>query len=167
MIVPLPLFATAIVRGAPLRPIGTAPRSSVVALTASTGPVGAATPVPVRFSVALPPLVATPSVAERTPVAVGVKRWMTVQLWPAARFVPAAQVPVRAKSPALAPPGVSDVIASVPPPALVTVVVSGVLVLPRTTLPNASVPGTATGRRRGRRGTADTRKRDRAGPPSS
>jgi len=53
----------------PTRVLGKAKESG---LAVSTGAVGALLPVPLRSSVALPPLLAIASVADRAPVVVGV-----------------------------------------------------------------------------------------------
>ena len=62
-----------------------------------------------------------------------------MQLAPAASVVLTAHVPLRMKSPALAPPGVNEAMVSIPPPELVSVTPFALLILLLTcTLPKLS-----------------------------
>ena len=112
----------------------------------ASDPDGAATPVPDRPMVGLPPLVTSASVALFAPSCAGAKTKVTVQLCEAVSDIPFAQVPVRENAAALGPPAVSDDTTSVPPPPLVMLNVCAALVVPNATLPNASGPGAVSSR---------------------
>ena len=100
-------------------------------------------PVPVTVIVAFPPLLVMARLAARAPSAVGAKLQMTVQLCAAASAVALAQVPLRTKSPGLAPPGVNVPSVNVPVPELVTETVWVALLPPTTVLGKLNESGLA------------------------
>ena len=75
--VPLPVLVTVQVRSLGGPTAGTLPKSRAVPHTVRAGPEGTV-PMPVRVTLALPPLLATSIIPPKEPELVGLKRTVTV-----------------------------------------------------------------------------------------
>ena len=114
----------------PVVPTATAPKSIAAGATLAAGASAAAIALPDSVTDALPPLLATASVADFAPVVAGANRTVALHDCPAASTVPAEHVPPREKSAAAAPPSAIDESVSVPPPPFATVTVCCALCVP-------------------------------------
>ena len=136
---PLPLLVSVAVCATLVVPTACVPKVRLV-VDKVTAPADAV-PVPVRLTACglLLALSVTVTFAVRTPVVVGLKLTVMVQLAPAAKLVPQDWLPV--KSPALAPVRAMLVILSAVLPGLVRVAVCEALVVPTTWLPKLRLAG--------------------------
>src|ERR1700682_2068234 len=138
--VPGPEFVSATLRGALVVQIIRAAKLNLVAESISKG-APPATPVPLRVTwCGLPDALSTIAIAAlRSPVAVGLKVTLMLQLPPAARVPP--HVFVWTKSFAFAPTTATLVIASVASPVLRSVAVCAALVVSSSRLPKPRLDG--------------------------